>query len=110
MQFCKGNKPVQNRDKCLLTFDLEDVRTTGPLIFKKAILSLLTRHVCNHVIQDYNHQVVVIGKSLELFCVLQQKVTPLNEVDLPICLNEVVAHRENIVYHDQLGVILLYPC
>ena len=40
---------------------------------------------------------------------LLDELRPLDEVNLPVCLDEVVAHRVNVVDDDKLDIFLLDP-
>ena len=51
---------------------------------------------------------MLVCDPLELLCVLEQKVGPLNEVDLSIGFLEIVANRQNIVHDDQPDLFVLY--
>ena len=67
------------------------------LLSKKSTGLLVLVHVRNHVVENNHHQIKVIGESLQLLGMLKQKVGPLNEVNLPVRLDEVVTNCKNIV-------------
>lgn len=72
-----------------------------------ARITTILVHVGADVVEDDNDDLVLISQSLECLRVLQQEVRSLNEVDVAIGANEVVADRLDVVNDEQSEAVRL---
>ena len=70
-------------------------------------VSLVLVNIAGDVVQDDNHNLVLIGQSLEGFRMLEEEVGSLDVVYLPISPNEVVSDSLDVVDHQQLQPVRL---
>ena len=80
-----------------------------PLFLEEAArwISRITVHVRSDIVEDQDHQVVLVRKLLQVLRMLQQEIRSLDEVHVTIRLNEVVTHRLDVVYDHQLDLFVL---
>ena len=71
-------------------------------------VTLVSIHIGGNVIKDQNYQIVLVGYLLQIFGVLQQKIRPLDEINLTVSLYEVVPDRLDVVNNHKLDPFILY--
>lgn len=62
--------------------------------------------VGDNIVQNHDDEVEVPGEALQLLGVFLDVLGPLDVVDLPVWLDEVLADGLNVVNHDQLDLVI----